>query len=655
MPAIDADNKIMRRKVWTTSPWFLVFAVLILGMAAVTFQYNSILSCVEIAVGVFSIVIVIISRIRLKKYIEKTVTSTISNISSINQTYLERFKMPVIVVGKFGDILWSNLRFKKQLCLGRDPVNDNISSYINIKSLKDFENTDVIETDYDGHHYAVYCTSADEGFIFFFIDNTHYDTIAKKFRETKKSVALIVFDNREQFSNDSEEDTVAVVTELENKLLHFAIDNKALYKRLPSNTYMIIFDKLHLDKLIADKFPILKEIRTIKYNNREATISMGIGADCDSIVESEQKARKALDMSLGRGGDQVAVMRGDEYEFFGGVSAGIERMSKVRTRVVATSISRIITESDRVLIMGHRFSDLDSVGAAVGLQPVIEKGFKKNCRIAINKETSMAKSLIEHFEKENKDVFLTPEEALKYMTPKTLLIIVDTHIPNVVESPPVLEKSKRTVVIDHHRKMVNYIDDAIVFYHEPFASSACEMVAELITYLGENYCSKTQAEALLSGIMLDTKNFVIRTGVRTFEAAAFLKKKGADTVETKQLFASSLNVHKEKYKVVDSAEIQNGCAIAMTDSKDENIRLICALAADELLSVEGVDAGFVIFRSEDDTINISARSYGKLNVQVIMEALGGGGHQNMAATQLGKITFREAKDILKTAIGNIVK
>lgn len=655
MPAIDADNKIMRRKVWTTSPWFLVFAVLILGMAAVTFQYNSILSCVEIAVGVFSIVIVIISRIRLKKYIEKTVTSTISNISSINQTYLERFKMPVIVVGKFGDILWSNLRFKKQLCLGRDPVNDNISSYINIKSLKDFDNTDVIETDYDGHHYAVYCTTADEGFIFFFIDNTHYDTIAKKFRETKKSVALIVFDNREQFSNDSEEDTVAVVTELENKLLHFAIDNKALYKRLPSNTYMIIFDKLHLDKLIADEFPILKEIRTIKYNNREATISMGIGADCDSIVESEQKARKALDMSLGRGGDQVAVMRGDEYEFFGGVSAGIERMSKVRTRVVATSISRIITESDRVLIMGHRFSDLDSVGAAVGLQPVIEKGFKKNCRIAINKETSMAKSLIEHFEKENKDVFLTPEEALKYMTPKTLLIIVDTHIPNVVESPPVLEKSKRTVVIDHHRKMVNYIDDAIVFYHEPFASSACEMVAELITYLGENYCSKTQAEALLAGIMLDTKNFVIRTGVRTFEAAAFLKKKGADTVETKQLFASSLNVHKEKYKVVDSAEIQNGCAIAMTDSKDENIRLICALAADELLSVEGVDAGFVIFRSEDDTINISARSYGKLNVQVIMEALGGGGHQNMAATQLGKITFREAKDILKTAIGNIVK
>lgn len=655
MHGLTRRNKKMRRKVWTTSPWFLLYAVFSAAAAVLTYQYNLILSCVEAAFAVFAIIVVIISRIRLKKYIDKTVTGTIANISDINQSYLERFKMPVVVVGKFGDILWSNLRFKKQLCMGRNPVNDNISVYLGSRTLNDVVDSDNIETDFDGRHYAIYCTPSDEGYIFFFIDNTNYNTIAKKFNETKKSVALIVFDNREQFSNDSEEDTVAIVTEVENKLLRFAIDNGALYKRLPSNKYMIIFDKVHLDKLIADKFPILKEIRSIKYNNREATISVGIGTDCDSIVESEQKARKALDMSLGRGGDQVAVMRGSEYEFFGGVSAGIERMSKVRTRVVATSISRVISESDRVLIMGHRFSDLDCVGAAAGLQPLVSRGFKKNCKIVINKETTMAQSLISHIESEMKDVFITVDEAMRFMTPKTLLIVVDTHIPNVVESPELLEKSKRTVVIDHHRKMVNFIDNAIVFFHEPTSSSACEMVAELITYMGENHCSKLQAEALLSGIMLDTKNFVLRTGVRTFEAAAFLKKKGADTVETKNLFASSLDIHKEKYKIVDSAEIKNGCAVAVTDSEDENIRLICAQAADELLSVEGVDAGFVIFRSHDKTVNISARSYGKINVQVIMEALGGGGHQNMAATQLGKMTLREAKDILLQAIGNIVK
>lgn len=645
----------MRRKVWTTSPWFLVIAILLFAMSAFTFQYNFILSCAEIAVGIASVFFVVISRIRLKKYIDKTVSSTISNISDINQTYLERFKMPVVVVGKFGDILWSNSRFKKQLCLGRNPVNENITVYLGSKTVDEAADSDVLEIYFDGHHYAVYCTASDEGYVFFFIDNTHYSTIAKKFNETQKSVALIVFDNREQFSNDSEEDTVAVVTEVENKLLRFAIDNGALYKRLPSNKYMIIFDKIHLDKIIAEKFPILKEIRTIKYNDREATISVGIGADCDSIVESEQKARKALDMSLGRGGDQVAIMRGDNYEFFGGVSAGIERMSKVRTRVVATSISRVISESDRVLIMGHRFSDLDCIGAAAGLQPIIENGFKKNCRIVIDKETSMAQSLINYVEAEKKNIFITVEEGLKFITPKTLLIIVDTHIPNVVESPEILEKSKRTVVIDHHRKMVNYIDNAIVFFHEPTSSSACEMVAELITYLGENYCSKLQAEAMLSGIMLDTKNFVLRTGVRTFEAAAFLRKKGADTVETKRLFSSSLEIHKEKYKIVDSAEISRGCAVAVTDTISENIRLICAQAADELLTIDGVDAGFVIFKSADGTVNISARSYGKLNVQVIMEALGGGGHQNMAATQLGKITLEEAKDTLLTVIENIIK
>lgn len=645
----------MRRKVWTMGPWFLIFSVLLICMAAFTYQYNFILFCAETALSVVSAVIVILSRIRLKKYIDKTVTNTIANISDVNQSYLERFKMPVVVVGKFGDIIWSNSRFKKQLCMGRNPVNENISVYLNSRALHEAADSDMVETDFDGHHYAVYCTSADEGYIFFFIDFTHYNTIAKKFNETKKSVALVEFDNREQFSNDSEEDTVAVVMELENKLLHFAIENKALYKRLPSNKYMIIFDKVHLDKLVSNKFPILKEIRTIKFNNREATVSVGIGAEYDTLVESEQAARKALDMALGRGGDQVAVMKNGNYEFFGGVSSGIERMSKVRTRVVATSISRVLSESDRVLIMGHRFSDLDCVGAAVGLQPVIEKEFKKHCRVVINKETSMAKSLIDYVESENLDIFINKEEALKTMSQRTLLIIVDTHIPDVVEFPEVLEKSKRTVVIDHHRKMVNFIDNAIVFYHEPTSSSASEMVAELITYLGENYCSKLQAEALLSGIMLDTKSFVIRTGVRTFEAAAFLRKKGADTVDTKRLFSSTLDTHKEKYKIVDSAEITNGCAVAVTDSEDENIRLISAQAADELLSVEGVDAGFVIFRSKDKSVNISARSYGKLNVQLVMEALGGGGHQNMAATQLGRITLREAKDLLLTAINNIVK
>ncbi|MEE3334288.1 MAG: DHH family phosphoesterase [Ruminococcus sp.] len=643
----------MKRKVWTSTPYFLIFAIVLAAGAAVLYMYNPLLGGIEAFCAAMAVVIFVFSRRRLKRYIDRTVAGVISSISGINTTYLERFKMPVAVAGEVGDIVWSNLRFKKQLCQGRNPINENISVYLGSKNVDEAADTEGFEFDFDGRHYTVFCTSVDGGYICFYFDNTYYKDIAKKFNDTRKSVAIIVFDNREEFTNDSEEESARVILALETKLLHFAGENNALFKSLPSNRYMMIFDKSRLDKLIADKFPILKDVRSITYNNREATISVGIGMNCDTLIDSENCARKALDMALGRGGDQVAVMRDGEYEFIGGISAGIERMSKVRTRVVSTSISRVISESDRVFVMGHRFSDLDCLGAAVGLQPMIRDSFKKYCRVVINKETSMASALINAVDTSPEPMFITPEEALKSVTQKTLLIIVDTHIPDYVESPELLEKCSRVVVIDHHRKMVNYIDDAIIFYHEPTASSASEMVSELLTYLGETHVSKMQAEALLAGIMLDTKNFVVRTGVRTFEAAAFLRRRGADTVATKTLFASGLETHKEKYRIVNSAEIVNSCAVAVTERICDNIRMVSAQAADELLSVEDVKASFVIFRTDENTVNISSRSYGKLNVQLVMEALGGGGHQNMAAVQIKNESVEQVKEQLFTALNNI--
>ena len=640
----------MRKKVWTLSPNFIIFSVVMLGMAVVTYYYNPIVSIIELCVAVASIAIVLIWSIRFKRYMTKTISNSISNITDINQSYLDRFKMPVAVVGKFGDILWTNTRFKKQLCLGRNPVNDNISTFIGSNNIEDVSDGEGFDINFDGKQYTVYCTQASDGYICFYYDNTYYKEISKKYAETRKSVALFVFDNLEEFANDSEEESARIMLTLETKLLHYAGENNALFKKLPSNRYMMIFDKSNLDKQISLKFPILKEIHSIKYNNREATISVGIGCECDTLIESEQKAKKALDMALGRGGDQVALMKDKNYEFFGGTSAGVETLNKVRTRVIAASISRAVSESDRVFIMGHRFSDLDCVGSAIGLQPVIEKELKKQCRIVVDKTTSMADSLINLFDD---SIFVTPEEALKNISPRSLLIVVDTHIPDFVESLEVLEKSKRVVIIDHHRKMVNYISNSMVFFHEPNSSSASEMVAELITYLGDTHITKNHAMALLAGIMLDTKNFVLRTGVRTFEAAAFLRKKGADTVATKSLFADSIETYKEKYKVVSNAEVKNNCAIAVADTDNPNIRLISAQAADELLSVSNVNASFVLFKT-GNVINISARSYGKLNVQLIMEKLGGGGHQNMAAAQLENITFEQAKYQLQEAIDSLV-
>ena len=642
----------MKRRVWTSAPWLIISIVIILGMAVWAYRYEPLLSYLGGGAALTLLAVSIVFRTRYRRYVTRTVTSALENIGKINEDYLDRFKLPVALVGRFGDIVWTNSRFKKQLCAGRNPVNENISPFIGAKVISDVADNESYEIDLDGRHYIVFCTSVDEGYACFFIDSTYYNTISQKYHATQKSVALISFDNRDEFSNDSEEESARVLLALETKLLHFADENKALFKTLPSNKYMMIFDKSALDKLIAHKFPILKEIRTIKFNNREATVSIGIGMNCETLVESEQKARKALDMALGRGGDQVAVMKDESYEFFGGVSSGIEKMSKVRSRVIATSISRVVSEADRVYIMGHRFSDLDCVGAAVGLQPIIEKGLKKYCRIVINKKTSMAKSLIDLADSSGTKMFATPEEALKNLSGRTLVIVVDTHIPDMVESPELLEKCSHIVVIDHHRKMVNYINDAVIFYHEPTASSASEMVAELITYIGESYLSKLQAEALLSGIMLDTKNFAVRTGVRTFEAAAFLRKHGADTVETKELFSGTLENYKQKYKIVSNAELYRECAISIAESNSENIRLIAAQAADELLSVENVIASFVVFENNGG-VNISARSYGKLNVQLVMEHLNGGGHQNMAAVQLKGLTREETKQKLMDAIDSV--
>ena len=638
--------------MWTSAPWIVVLSLILIGIAVIAYQHDKLLAYIAGGLGIASLIGAIIVHVLFKKYIKSIVSSVLSKVAELDYEYLDKFKLPVAITGKFGDILWSNSRFKKQLCIGRNPVNESISPFLGMRNIEDVSDGEGFEIDLDGRHYEVYCSSAGDGYICFFIDNTSYNDIAVKYNETRKSVALISFDNRDEFSNDSEEESARVLLTLETKLLHFASENNALFKTLPSNKYMLILDKVALDRLTQEKFPILKEIREIKFNNREATLSIGIGAGCDTLIESEQKARKALDMALGRGGDQVAVMKGENYEFFGGVSSGIEKMSKVRSRVIATSISRVISEADKVLIMGHRFSDLDCVGSAVGLQPVIQNGLKKQCRIVINKETSMAKSLIDLVDKEKSGAFITPEEALRNISAKTLLIVVDTHIPDRVESPELLEKCRNVVVIDHHRKMINYIADAMIFYHEPTASSAAEMVTELITYLGESFVAKLQAEALLAGIMLDTKNFVIRTGVRTFEAAAFLRKHGADTVETKQLFSSTLETHKEKYKIVNNAEVYRNCAVSVAESDNNNIRLIAAQAADELLSVDNVLASFVIFKSAG-VVNISARSYGKLNVQLVMETLGGGGHQNMAAAQLSGMTEEQTKNRLIEAIDKV--
>ena len=643
----------MRKKHWMLSPWFIIFTIVMLLMTTISANYNIIVFYVELGITVLSIAAVIALSLRFSAYIRGIVRSTADRINGIDRDYLERYKYPVAVVGMEGDIVWCNARFRKAIG-GRSPEGDHINNYISGYDIVDIIDSDGVDVAVDGREFTVYCLNADGSTVCHFIENTYYKSTVREYHASIPCVALITFDNAEDFVSSSEEYYSTVAISVEANLQRWANEYKAMYKKITNNRYMIIFRDADIDHMVNQRFPILRDIRSIGTARHIATISVGLCRGSKTVRESELNARKALEMALGRGGDQVAIIRDNTYEFFGGTAAAAEKVSKVRMRVIANAISRAVADADKVYVMGHRFSDLDCVGAAIGMQCIMDKTFKKYSKVVINRETSMAQQLIEYTdERLESDIYTTPEEALRGITPKSLLIIVDTHLATSLESRELYERAKKIVVIDHHRKAVNYINNALVFCHEPSASSACEMCCEIISYLDDKPLGYIQADALLSGIMLDTKNFVLKTGVRTFEAAAYLRRKGANTLTVKELFSGSIDTYREKVDIVVRSEVHRGCAISTSDKITDDIRLASAQAADEMLTLKGIVASFVIF-GDHKKINISARSYGRINVQLIMEKMGGGGHQTMAATQLYNSSIEEARKQLTEAIDNVL-
>ena len=639
----------MRKKHWMLSPWFIIFAIVMLLMTTISANYNMTVFYVELGITVFAIAAVIALSLRFSAYIRGIVKSTADRINGIDHDYLERYKYPVAVVGVEGDIVWCNARFRKVIG-GRSPEGDHINNYISGYDIVDIVDGEGVDIAVDGREFTVYCLNAEGNTICHFIENTYFKSTVREYHASIPCVALITFDNAEDFVSSSEEYYSTVAISVEANLQRWANEYKAMYKKITNNRYMIIFRDADIDHMVNQRFPILRDIRSIGTARHIATISVGLCRGSKTVRESELNARKALEMALGRGGDQVAIIRDNTYEFFGGTAAAAEKVSKVRMRVIANAISRAVADADKVYIMGHRFSDLDCVGAAIGMQCIMDKTFKKYSKVVINRETSMAQQLIEYTDDRlESDIYTTPEEALRGITPKSLLIIVDTHLATSLESKELYERAKKIVVIDHHRKAVNYINNALVFCHEPSASSACEMCCEIISYLDDKPLGYIQADALLSGIMLDTKNFVLKTGVRTFEAAAYLRRKGANTLTVKELFSGSIDTYREKVDIVVRSEVHRGCAISTSDKLTDDIRLASAQAADEMLTLKGIVASFVIF-GDHKKINISARSYGRINVQIIMEKMGGGGHQTMAATQLYNSSIEEARKQLTEAI-----
>ena len=636
----------MKKRVWTALPVFLFIAVALLPISTMTFRYNRILGIVEAAIAVAALILALVFALQFRSYIRALAASAMEECFSPDDKGLEAMKTPVAVCGEHGELIAYNSMFRRAFLDNYDGENLSIEPFLDGIDPYDALERSTFDTAYNGKRYTAFAREIDRGVLFEFIDDTYYKDTTDRFHQTKKSVAFIVFDNIDEFPIEADQEAAAAHLTAEDMLYRWANYRDILLRRLGENRFIAIYEERVLEDQIEKKFRLLKKIRSITYNGRPVTVSVGIGHGCDSLTESARQARKALDMALGRGGDQVAILSEGEYTFFGGVAKSVEKTSKVRVRAMSRQISEAIGHADKVLITGHKFSDLDCIGASAGMYALVTKKFGKPCHIVADIDRTMARAMIDRLREKRADMFITPERGLLMTGSHTLLIIVDTHSPDFVEGDELYKKCGEVVIIDHHRKMVNFIDTASVFLHEPSASSACELVTEVLEYLADDSLNHTEAEALLAGIMLDTKNFVINTGVHTFEAAAFLRKKGADTVTVRNVFANSPENYRNKSLLVSSAQIINHCAITVAEDEMTNSRLVCAQAADDLLSIEDTYASFVISTIDSHTVNISARSFGKINVQVIMEELGGGGHQTMAAAQLSHITPQEAKEKL---------
>ena len=485
----------------------------------------------------------------------------------------------------------------------------------------------------------------------YWMDITESEQMRQTLEMTRPAVAILMIDNYEDLMKACPESKrSALLAEIEGKLNDWCAGSGALLLGYDRDRYLFVMEEKDFAVFAEKKFEVLDTVRTIESGGVNATLSIGLGRDGDSFDALFKNADLALEMALSRGGDQAVVKDRNNFEFYGGRSKTTEKRTKVKSRVMANALRELIQDARNIYVMGHKYADMDSLGAAAGICCISRKLGKK-AQIVIDMENNAAHPVLRSLQQqpEYAGVFVSGDTAFLHAQPNTLLVVVDTNRPDSVESEPLLESCTRVAVIDHHRRGSSYIDKMTLNYHEPYASSASELITELMQYLVEPAdVLRCEAEALLAGIVLDTKNFTNRTGGRTFEAAAYLRRVGADTQDVQRMFQSDLDAMVTRYAIMRQAEIYHG-DIAIVAADEAYDRVTAAKAADELLTIRGICASFVLYR-KDDGVYMSARSLGEINVQVILEALGGGGNSTTAGGQARGITVAEAKAKLLAAI-----
>ena len=471
----------------------------------------------------------------------------------------------------------------------------------------------------------------------YWVETTEADHLREVYEASRPVAAILMLDNYEDLMKACEDtQRSAVLAQIDEKLQTWANAGQGILLKTDRNHYLFLFEEQYFQHFVDEKFSILDTVRAIRVaENIHPTLSIGIGKDSPSIPELYKNAKLSLEMALSRGGDQAVVRNQVDFAFYGGRTKATEKRTKVKSRVMANAFRELIADAGEVYIMGHSFADMDAVGAAAGICCAARKRGKQ-ARIVIDREHTAAETLIARLDAlpEYSGVFLTPAEAFLQMRADTLLVVVDTNRPDMVENPQLLESCNRVAVIDHHRRAATYIENAAFNFHEPYASSASELVTELLQYLVEpTDLLREEAGALLAGIVLDTKHFTQRTGGRTFEAAAFLRRSGADTAEVQRLFQGDLKDMVTKYDIIRRAEMyRSNIAVSVVEEPGVD-RVSAAQAADDLLTLKGVQASFVVYAAEGAVL-MSARSLGEINVQVILEALGGGGNSTTAGARI---------------------
>lgn len=652
-----------------TTIYLWIMAILI----AIIAFYNIIIA----AVGTFVLLYLIYynwriaheKRARLTEYVENLSI----NIDAATQKSLLELPIPLVILEEDGTIMWYNSEFSN-ICDQKELLEEKINEIFKDVDIKDIlerngEEKKTLIQKIEGRSYEILSNFVEVSknknskksiIMMYLIDKTSYYQMKDRYNQEKHTIAFIQIDNfQDVMQSSSENNKSLVVAAIDRKLNMWTTQIDALIKKFSSDKYIVIFERKHLKTIEEKRFDILDGIREIQAGNKiPITLSIGVGnvGDHQTPLNSQEAASAALDIALGRGGDQAVVKSGEKLSFYGGKSQAVEKSTKVKARVMAHAIKQFIEQADEVFIMGHKLPDLDSIGSSLGIYRA-SMALGKQAYIIFEESNPNIDILYDRLiEKGYENVLLKPDKAKRMATKNTLLVVCDTHRPSFTQEPELLNLIDHIIIIDHHRRASEFIKDPALVYLEPYASSSSEMITEILQYIAEKLeIEPIEADALLAGIFIDTKNFTFKTGVRTFEAASYLRRKGANTITARQLFQSDMATFVARAEAVKCAQVfRDSIAISKSPSDVRDATLVAAQAADELLNISGITASFVLTALKNQ-VYISGRSLGDINVQVILEKLGGGGHLAVAGAQLLDVSFEEAIDLLKNAIDEYIR